>query len=346
MRRAWSIVPVLLVVSAFVPTSKIGGVEADLTDSTLSADLRSTPRVNDFYSSRNGVRCRLVTLLYHDVAVTEVNPLKTVAWQGSPIQVNVTLENQGNFTEAFNVTLTASRPEPRVVSFELFGSALGGWGFTPGSIMTPGPALMVNLGDLVNLTLTSADDVQHNFFVDYSGNGIPCCGEPVSPDFGGTAPTTVSFQFIADNAGTCSYYCQYETLVMCGSFIVNPRFVNTTLVGKGRLTLASGESTTTLFSWNTSGFGYGDYTLTAETIVPEDLDSEDNSASEGGIYVTILGDLTGDFAVDIFDAVLVALAFGASPTSPNWNPNADATGDSIVDIFDMVIVALHFGDVW
>lgn len=259
--------------------------------------------------------------------------------------VNVTLENQGNFTETFNVTLTASKPHPMTVSFELFGSAAEGWGFTPGTIMSPGPPLVVNLGDVVNLTLNSVDDIRHNFFVDYSGNGIPCCGEPISPDFGGTAPSVVNFGFIADTAGATRYYCQYETTVMNGSFVVNPPSVNTTLVGREELTLESGVTTTLLFSWNTSGFSYGAYTLKAKAdAVQGESDSEDNSASQGGIQVTNLGDLNGDFMVDIFDAVIIALAFGATPTSSNWNPNANVTGDSVIDIFDMVVVALHFGD--
>lgn len=287
----------------------------------------------------------VAALFHHDVAVTEVMPSRTVAGRGSTMPVNVTLENQGNFTETFNVTLTASKPQPITARFELFGSAAEGWGFTPGTITSPGPPLMLNLGDFVNLTLTSADDMRHSFFVDYSGNGIPCCGEPVSPDFGGTAPSAVNFQFTADTAGTVRYYCQYETAVMNGSFVVNPPSVNTTLIGREELTLESGVATTLLFSLNTSGFSYGAYTLKAEAdAVLDESDSEDNSASQGGVYVTTLGDLNGDLTVDIFDAVIIALAFGATPASSSWNPNANVIGDFVIDIFDMVVVALRFGE--
>jgi len=40
----------------------------------------------------------------HDVAVTNVTPSKTVIGQGYPMYINVTVENQGDFAETFNVT--------------------------------------------------------------------------------------------------------------------------------------------------------------------------------------------------------------------------------------------------
>jgi parallel beta-helix repeat protein len=43
-------------------------------------------------------------VVIHDVAVTNVTPSKTVVGQGYSTSIKVTLENQGNFTENFNVT--------------------------------------------------------------------------------------------------------------------------------------------------------------------------------------------------------------------------------------------------
>jgi peptide/nickel transport system substrate-binding protein len=61
------------------------------------------------------------------------------------------------------------------------------------------------------------------------------------------------------------------------------------------------------------------------------------------IYVTIEADLNYDYVVDIFDIVIVGLAFGSVPGDANWNEAADINGDFVVDIFDIVIVALNFG---
>ena len=44
----------------------------------------------------------------HDVAIISVVPSKTIVGQGYPIKINVTVENQGDLTVTFNVTLYAN----------------------------------------------------------------------------------------------------------------------------------------------------------------------------------------------------------------------------------------------
>lgn len=56
-------------------------------------------------------------------------------------------------------------------------------------------------------------------------------------------------------------------------------------------------------------------------------------------------DLNQDGIVDIIDVSIVALAFGSTPSKPNWNPRADVNYDGIIDIFDLVAVTIHFGEV-
>jgi len=46
--------------------------------------------------------------LIHDVAVTNVTSSKTVVGQGYSLNINVTVENQGDYTETFNVTVYAN----------------------------------------------------------------------------------------------------------------------------------------------------------------------------------------------------------------------------------------------
>jgi len=61
------------------------------------------------------------------------------------------------------------------------------------------------------------------------------------------------------------------------------------------------------------------------------------------VTVVILGDLNSDGIVDIYDVVIIAIAFGSKQGDSNWNPLADLNNDGIVDIFDVVIVAKNFG---
>jgi len=47
----------------------------------------------------------------HDVAVTDIRLYKTIMAKGYPMDINVTVANQGAFTETFNVTLSANATE-------------------------------------------------------------------------------------------------------------------------------------------------------------------------------------------------------------------------------------------
>jgi len=47
-------------------------------------------------------------LTAHDTAVTDVTPSKTVVGQGYSVSINATVENQGHYTENFNVTVYAN----------------------------------------------------------------------------------------------------------------------------------------------------------------------------------------------------------------------------------------------
>jgi len=116
-------------------------------------------------------------------------------------------------------------------------------------------------------------------------------------------------------------------------------------VGMQTISLNPDETANLTFTWDTHGFAKGDYTVWAyaEPVAGE-TETADNTYTDGTITITMQGDINADKIVDIFDIVRVALAFGAVPANPNWDPNADINGDKIIDIFDIVIVALHFGE--
>jgi plastocyanin len=103
-----------------------------------------------------------------------------------------------------------------VDNFVLFGSASKGWGFTSDSMTSPGPTITVTQNDVVSLTLTSADGLQHKFFIDYNGNGIPDAGEPTSAPF----TTTISLLINASVIGTFRYFCAFHPNIMYGTFTV------------------------------------------------------------------------------------------------------------------------------
>jgi len=122
-------------------------------------------------------------------------------------------------------------------------------------------------------------------------------------------------------------------------------YANATAICGCSATLQGDSSTTLTFTWNTTGFEKGNYTISAYAWpVPGETDTTDNTYINGIVKIVIPGDVNGDCIVDIFDLVLVASAYGSTPADPNWNPNADINGDNVVDIFDLVLVASHYGE--
>jgi len=64
-------------------------------------------------------------------------------------------------------------------------------------------------------------------------------------------------------------------------------YANTTAIATQTITLTSGNSTTITFTWNTTGFAKGKYTISAYAWpVPGETDTEDNTLPDGYVFVT------------------------------------------------------------
>lgn len=98
-------------------------------------------------------------------------------------------------------------------SFTLYGSHNHGWGFTSDNITSPGPTIVVEQGDTVNLTLISNDGFTHQFFVSYTNSSSWSSGDPESQEF----VATLNYQFVAtDTIGTYQYHCAIHPGIMWG----------------------------------------------------------------------------------------------------------------------------------
>jgi uncharacterized protein (DUF2141 family) len=121
-------------------------------------------------------------------------------------------------------------------------------------------------------------------------------------------------------------------------------YANQTTIGKQTITLPIGNSTTITFMWNTTGFAYGSYTISAyATPVPSETDTANNNCTGGTVKVTIPGDLNGDGTVDVSDFGILQRAWGSSPGMSNWDPRADINGDGVVDLSDFGIMQMNWG---
>jgi len=109
--------------------------------------------------------------------------------------------------------------------------------------------------------------------------------------------------------------------------------------------LAPGTSFTLIFAWNTRHVPpCVNYTIWAEAAtVPGEIDTTDNTLTDGKVKIKLMGDINGDGKVDIKDLVLLIKSFGSYPSHPRWNADADVNGDGKVDIKDLVLLVKNYG---
>jgi hypothetical protein len=109
-------------------------------------------------------------------------------------------------------------------------------------------------------------------------------------------------------------------------------------------TVDSGNSTTLMFNWNTTGIPLGNYTLTAvASQVPGETEIEDNALTFYPIQISIAGDINADGTVNIVDISKAAVAFQTNPGDPSWNSNADVNEDTVINIIDISKIAIEYG---
>jgi len=123
-------------------------------------------------------------------------------------------------------------------------------------------------------------------------------------------------------------------------------YANTTIIASQNVTLPAGNSATVTFTWNTTGFVYGNYTMSAVATLPSDTDPADNTFVDGKILVTIKGDINGDQFVNAKDAVILGVAFGSERGDTRYTPNADINGDDWCNAKDAVLLGSNFGQKW
>jgi len=113
------------------------------------------------------------------------------------------------------------------------------------------------------------------------------------------------------------------------------------------ITLASGNSTTFTFTWNTTGVDKGNYTIGVCAIpIPGEIDTIDNTFVDGWVFVSIPGDVDGDRDVDIYDVVKITSIYLSEIGDPNYKANSDVDSNGVITIYDVVICTSHYRQSW
>jgi hypothetical protein len=111
--------------------------------------------------------------------------------------------------------------------------------------------------------------------------------------------------------------------------------------------LPSENWTTMMFTWNTTGFAYGNYTISANvTLASGETNTWTGPFTYGTVVVAIPGDVGCYHQVNILDVVMITSRYGLKQGDPNFNPNCDIDGDGKITILDVVICTSHYGQKW
>jgi hypothetical protein len=283
----------------------------------------------------------LVYVGIRDLAITSVTPSLTTAPVGCPVSFSVTVQNKGQLTETCNVTLHyVNYTTPIVIGTDSFPLASGA---------SQTPVFTWNTtGVVVGKHTISAYVQPLPFETNTANNNLTCTVNIVDdPDIALTNVTysktlvgkglSMPIQVTTKNLGPVT-----ETFNV--TVYANATLTRQIIVQTLQVTLASGKSTNTTFTWNTTGLAYGNYTISAYAHpLPYQTDTQhDTYKSSVPILVTIPGDANGDGVVDASDLFILERAWGTSVGQKNYDPRADFNGDGVVDASDFFILEYHW----
>lgn len=120
----------------------------------------------------------------------------------------------------------------------------------------------------------------------------------------------------------------------------------TSLITTRPVALPDGTVTNLVLSWNTTGFVYGNYNITAKAIPTLGTTAKGNILSGGTVLISIAGDANGDKKINVLDLITIAITLGTHTDGPNWNSNADINSDGKINVLDLIACAIHLGQQW
>jgi hypothetical protein len=210
---------------------------------------------------------------------------------GAIVNINVTVENQANVSENFNVTLYANsaiigkKPvsmksnSSEIVPFTWNTTSLGEGDYTISALASTVPG-EVNIGDN-NRTANSPVTILYN------GHDIAVISVKHNPLI--YQGYSISINVTVKDYGI--YNETFNTTV----------HANAPAIQTLKSILTSGKSAQLTFTWNTTGFAKGNYTIWAyASPVPGETNLANNNCTGGSVLIAKVGDLGGGLPPQFF----------------------------------------------
>jgi hypothetical protein len=268
-----------------------------------------------------------------DIAVTYLTCSDNFLVQGDSATIDVTTQNQGVYSEIFNLTIYANTTiiKTETISLENGTSSTTTFFWNTTSFHKGEYTISAYAWPLQFETDTSDNTYTDGTVIieshDIAITNVTCVKTSVGQGYVSSINVTMV------NIGDFSEILEirvYADLIMVAQ--------------SSDIDLASGQSAVLTMTWNTESFAKGNYSISAVVDpVPDERDVADNSFVDGNMLITIPGDINADQYVNAKDAVVLGAAFYPDGA---YTPNADINDDFYVNAKDAVVLGNHFDQNW
>jgi peptide/nickel transport system substrate-binding protein len=169
---------------------------------------------------------------------------------------------------------------------------------------------------------------------------------------GDASPAIMTYDLhVKRNADTSGITTLYVAVGLRRASATDDQFANASYVAL----LNGGGATATVIWWEDGssqimagsivGISYavsGEAQVLAPSNAVDNVPANNVQAAGALVAKTLMGDITGNGLVDIFDAIQLATPFATYVGHPRYNPDADLNGDGRIDIFDGILLANNF----
>jgi len=271
----------------------------------------------------------------HDINITKIALFTTEVTVGENVDINVTVKNEGHYSETFDVYVYADLDTTDIGDEIVLGpktKALNAGANTTLSFSWDTIGVAEGTYTISAEAVVAVDDhPDNNLFIHGTVTVSPVLKRDVAAT-DVTAPAEVTEgDVVTISVDTANLGNLNET------FDVKVTY-DTTLIETRSVFLAAGATTTEDFDWDTSGLTADDYTITAEAVLSEDEDLTNNKATT---LITInpkLAPPVAHFTYEPIDPFLSQnVTFDASASTPDggdidsyeWNFGDGTTGISM-----------------